>query len=169
MLNLARVLYRNTSIIIVEDCIWRLDEYWKKIVIKSVILDEYSSKTWIIVTHNHELIKRASKIIYMEKGKINTIGRYEQIRIKPVYSELKELIELEDKQISISMVSESETSLSKTSNVTRKIDEDLKESNPLDTNEAILSTSSWRYFFLSRKLSAFFIGFFVFIVNKILE
>ena len=163
MLNLARALYRNTSIIIIEDWLWRLDEYWKKIVIKSAILDEYSSKTWIIVTHNLELLKRASKIVFMDKGKINSVWNYEQIKLKPIYSELKAMIEQESKQVNISMMSDSETSISKTTNVTRKIDEDLKENNPLDSNEIILNISGWKYFFLSRKLATLFTGFFVFI------
>jgi ATP-binding cassette, subfamily C (CFTR/MRP), member 1 len=108
MINLARALYRNTSSVLIENVLSRLDEYWRKIVIKSVILQEYSHKTWLIATHNIDLLSKADKIIFIKDKKIDEIQNLEKIKAKPCFNDLKQLIVEENKHLSMSVMSESE-------------------------------------------------------------
>eukprot|EP00345_Euplotes_harpa_P012092 CAMPEP_0168352350 /NCGR_PEP_ID=MMETSP0213-20121227/22507_1 /TAXON_ID=151035 /ORGANISM="Euplotes harpa, Strain FSP1.4" /LENGTH=237 /DNA_ID=CAMNT_0008363561 /DNA_START=176 /DNA_END=887 /DNA_ORIENTATION=+ len=144
MINLARVLYRDNSIIIIEDVLWKLDEYWRKIVIKSVILDEYSAKIGL------ELLKQASKVVYLERGRVRQVSTYQEMQNMKGFAAFKQLVAEEARQVNVSMASESDISISKTSNVTRLIEDDLKSENPLDMAEPILDVSCWKYFFLSK-------------------
>lgn len=90
MLNLARALYRNTSILLIEDVIWKLDEYWKKIVIESVIFQEFVNKTWIIITHDESLLSKSSKIVFMDNKKVREVGTLKEMRNKECFKDLQE-------------------------------------------------------------------------------
>lgn len=85
MINVARSLYRNSSILLVEDVVWKLDEYWKKIFLESVVLDEFSHKTWVMITHNLELLEKADKVVYMNKKVIKGVATYKSSKKKSYF------------------------------------------------------------------------------------
>lgn len=175
MINLARAMYRKTSIFLIEDVIWRLDDYWQKLVIKSVICDEntstgtgpnrdrvncieeFSNKTWIVITHNLDLLQRADNIVFLENKEIKEIGKLQQLKGSPCFEDIKQGIERENKQFNVSMMSESEISLSRATNITQMLQEDLKTEHPLENSEALEHVPGWRYFLMSRNLGLLFI------------
>lgn len=65
------------------------------------------------------------------------------------------------KQINMSMVSASEMSVSKASNVTQMLDDDLKAQHPFEDSEVLDHVSIWKYFFMNRKLSLLFLTSFI--------
>jgi len=90
MINLARALYRHTSILLIEDILWKLEDYWKLLVVKSLILEEFSHLTWIIITHDIELLQKSSKIVHMTGKLIAGVGTFEELKKKKLFGELKE-------------------------------------------------------------------------------
>jgi hypothetical protein len=52
----------------------------------------------------------------------------------------------------MSMMSISEVSVSKASNVTQMLEDELKPQHPFEDSEVLDHVSSWKYFFMTRKL-----------------
>lgn len=157
MINLARALYRNTSILMIEDIIWKLEDYWKQLVIKSIILEEFSHKTWVIITHNADLLSKANKVVYLNNQQIEEIGTLEHLKSKPCFRDLKTCMVSENKHVNVSMMSESEVSMSKATNMSQMLEDDLRSDNPLENAVSMDTVSGWKYFFLSRQLFLLFL------------
>ncbi len=80
-IGIARALYNNPNVIIMDEGTSALDNETQRSIRKS--LDEISKKkTVIIVAHRLSTVKHCDFIIVMENGKISEIGNYEQLSNK---------------------------------------------------------------------------------------
>ena len=79
-ISLARAVYSNTDIILMDDPISALDSNVKKKIFNNLFLKELKNKTRILVTHAVEFIQKVDRIIIMEKGKLKYFGTYEELQ-----------------------------------------------------------------------------------------
>ena len=74
--SLARAVYADRDIFLMDDPISALDSNVKKKVFEQVLLGELKHKTRVLVTHAVDFIDKADRIIIMEEGRIKHIGSY---------------------------------------------------------------------------------------------
>lgn len=78
--SLARAVYADSDIILMDDPISALDSNVKKSIFNNLFLDEMKHKTRLLVTHAVEFLDKVDRIIIMEKGRIKYNGTYEEIK-----------------------------------------------------------------------------------------
>ena len=78
--SLARAVYANKDIILMDDPISALDSNVKKNIFKNLFLDELKGKTRILVTHAVEFLEKVDRIIIMEKGRIKYNATYDDLQ-----------------------------------------------------------------------------------------
>ena len=78
--SLARAVYADRDIVLMDDPISALDSNVKKQVFEQVLLGELRHKTRVLVTHAVDFIDRADRIVIMEKGRIKHIGTYDELQ-----------------------------------------------------------------------------------------
>ena len=88
--SLARAVYADKDIVLMDDPISALDSNVKKKVVEQVLWGELKNKTRILVTHAVDFIDRADRIIIMEGGWIKHIGTYQELQHS---DEIKHIIE----------------------------------------------------------------------------
>ena len=79
-ISLARAVYANKDIILMDDPISALDSNVKKKIFDQVFMKEMKYKTRVLVTHAVDFIDRVDKIIIMENGRIKYMGTYEELQ-----------------------------------------------------------------------------------------
>jgi len=70
-LGLARAVYQDRDIYLLDDPISALDVKVRKNIINNVINGVLKGKTTILVTHAIDFLHLADKVIIMDEGKIN--------------------------------------------------------------------------------------------------
>lgn len=88
-LALARNLYRDSSLYILDDPLSALDLKVGSFIMENTILNELAFKTRIIITHAIQYTKHADRIIMMDNGKIVIDGDYESIKESELFKELE--------------------------------------------------------------------------------
>lgn len=76
---LARALYYDGEIYLMDDCLSALDATVGKFIFEETICGFLSGKTRILVTHQLHYCSQADYIVVMEKGKIVEQGNYEEL------------------------------------------------------------------------------------------
>jgi ATP-binding cassette, subfamily C (CFTR/MRP), member 1 len=89
-ISLARAVYADKDIVLMDDPISALDSNVKHKVFEEVFCGELRYKTRILVTHAVDFLHKADRIIIMEDGKIKYIGTYEELQHS---KEIKHVIE----------------------------------------------------------------------------
>jgi len=74
--SLARAVYSDKQIFLMDDPISALDASVRKRIIQNVILGKLRDKTRILVTHAIDFVHHADSIIIMEKGRIAAKGTF---------------------------------------------------------------------------------------------
>jgi ABC-type multidrug transport system fused ATPase/permease subunit len=82
-LGIARALYKNADVVIFDEATSALDSKTERAVMDS-ILKLNNKFTLIIIAHRLTTLKKCSKIIELEHGKIKRIGSYKKIMSKKV-------------------------------------------------------------------------------------
>ena len=82
---LARALYSDKEIYILDDPISALDMDVGMKIMKNCILGLLKDKTVILATHALQYLQYSDKIIYMKEGEIKWAGNYEEIKTKDFY------------------------------------------------------------------------------------
>lgn len=77
-LAIARALYRNSDIVIMDEASSALDPI-SEAEINNTIMKQMKDKSMIIITHRLSTIKHADKICFMEKGCILEEGSHEEL------------------------------------------------------------------------------------------
>ena len=89
-ISLARAVYSNCDIVLMDDPVSALDSNVKHKVFDEVFWGELKFKTRILVTHAVDFLHNADRIVIMEKGKIKNMGTYEELEHS---EEIKHVIE----------------------------------------------------------------------------
>jgi ABC-type multidrug transport system fused ATPase/permease subunit len=79
-INIARALYAETDIVILDDPISALDAHVAQNVMKNCIFEYLSNKTRILVTHAFQYLEYADRIIYMNSGKVKWEGNFNEFK-----------------------------------------------------------------------------------------
>ncbi|KAF2896736.1 hypothetical protein ILUMI_09443 [Ignelater luminosus] len=78
-INLARAIYRNADIYLLDDPLSAVDTHVGKQIFKDCILEFLKNKCVILVTHQLQYLKDFNKVVLMENGKIITYGTYGEL------------------------------------------------------------------------------------------
>ena len=89
--GLARAVYSNREVFLMDDPISALDANVKKKIFKHVLTKRLKERTRILVTHAIDFLHLVDKIILLKEGKIVFSGPYEQVKGN---SYLKELVRI---------------------------------------------------------------------------
>ena len=68
--SLARAVYSDKNIMLMDDPISALDANVKKKIFKNVFLDKFKDKTRLLVTHAVDFLHLVDRIIVLKKGEI---------------------------------------------------------------------------------------------------
>lgn len=79
-ISLARAVYSDKDIILMDDPISALDASVRKKVIMNLILKFIRNKTRVLVTHAIDFIHLSDKVILMQNGRIVAQGTYSELR-----------------------------------------------------------------------------------------
>jgi len=90
-LSLARAVYTDPDIILLDDPISALDAVVKKKVFKQVFNGLLREKTRILVTHAVEFIHLADRVVLMKDGRIGAVGTPEELKDHEYIRELAEI------------------------------------------------------------------------------
>ncbi|CAF1442641.1 unnamed protein product [Adineta ricciae] len=78
--NLARALYRDADIYLLDDLISRVDAKLSKCLFERAIKGFLRDKICILVTHQVQVLKHARQIIELNKGEIVRVGTFGELR-----------------------------------------------------------------------------------------
>ena len=81
-ISLARCLYKNADIYLIDDPFAAIDNKVGMEIFQKVFCEFLKEKTRILITNEMRGLNKADKIIYMEKGKIIFLGKYEDFHEK---------------------------------------------------------------------------------------
>lgn len=78
-INLARAIYRNADIYLLDDPLSAVDTHVGKQIFKNCILEFLKDKCVILITHQLQYLEDSNKIVLIEDGKIITYGSYGEL------------------------------------------------------------------------------------------
>ena len=80
-INIARALYSDSDIVLIDDALSALDAYVGKKVMDQVFCGEMAGKTRVMVTHHLSLLEgNVNKVILISDGKIIRSGSFEEVK-----------------------------------------------------------------------------------------
>ena len=91
-ISLARAMYCDNDIFILDDPISALDAHVGKNIMHNCIIGYLKEKTRILVTHALQYTSFADRIYYMKNGEIKWEGQYKELIKQHFYSEFAEKI-----------------------------------------------------------------------------
>ncbi len=84
---IARGIYCNNDIYLLDDPISALDSHVGQNIMKNVIMDYLRNKTRVLVTHALQYLSNCDRIIVMSNGTIKWEGSYEELITKDFYND----------------------------------------------------------------------------------
>jgi ABC-type bacteriocin/lantibiotic exporter with double-glycine peptidase domain len=78
-ISLARAIYADREMVLLDDPISALDANVKKKIFENVLLDHLKEKTIILVTHAIDFLHLVDRIVVFNEGEIVLQGSYEEI------------------------------------------------------------------------------------------
>ena len=78
--SLARAVYANKDIVLMDDPISALDANVRKFIFNQVFQGMLKEKTRILVTHAVDFLHLADKIIVMSQGQVKAVGTYNELQ-----------------------------------------------------------------------------------------
>lgn len=95
-IGLARAVYSQKDIYLLDDPISALDASVRKKIIENVLMKALVSKTRILVTHAIDFVHHADTLIIMDKGRIVAQGPYSEVKHNSYYKDLLNINKLSD-------------------------------------------------------------------------
>ena len=86
--SLARAVYSEKPIILMDDPISALDANVKKKIFKKVFIEKLKNKTRVLVTHAVDFLQYVDTIILLKDGEIVLKGTYEELKHSPYLKEV---------------------------------------------------------------------------------
>ncbi|CAG9318093.1 unnamed protein product [Blepharisma stoltei] len=107
-ISLARILYANRDVILLDDPLSAVDSEVSSFIFKNCIKDYLKNKTVILVTHQIHLISEADKLLILNQGKQIFFGTYQEFQgradIEDFVGELKQMTDsVEKKEVDYSV------------------------------------------------------------------
>lgn len=100
--SIARAVYSDRDIYIIDDCLSALDAYVGKAILEGVFKEHLKGKTRIMVTHHLHFLDQMKKVVLLENGKIIQSGPFERLKETKAYKEfsttVKKQLEIEEEQ-----------------------------------------------------------------------
>ena len=90
--SLARAVYANRDVILMDDPLSALDAKVKRRVFDNLILGHLKDKTRILVTHAVEFLEYADRIVIMEGGKVSHAGTFNELADVPYIQQIAETL-----------------------------------------------------------------------------
>lgn len=78
-ISIARALYADADIYLIDDCLSALDSYVAKKIFANVITGALKTKTVVFVTHAIHFVNECDTILVMSNGKIHERGSYQSL------------------------------------------------------------------------------------------
>ncbi|TWU73782.1 hypothetical protein ED733_003923 [Metarhizium rileyi] len=98
-LNIARAIYFDADIVIMDDPLSAVDAHVGRHIFDNAILGLLKNKCRILATHQHWVLSRCDRIIWMNDGKIRTIDTFANlIRHDQEFQKLMETTGIEEKE-----------------------------------------------------------------------
>ena len=102
-MSLARAVYKNADIVLMDDPISAVDMTVRKRIFNQVFRGILKDKTRILVTHAVDFIHLADKVLLMKDGKIDAFGTPEELEEHEYLKEIREIhtqnrVEAEEKK-----------------------------------------------------------------------
>merc|ERR1711874_813742 len=97
-LGIARCLYGDKDVIILDDPISALDINVGKFIMEETIKGYLKDKTRVIATHAIAYLKYFDYIYIMDEGKIISEGDYQYIKETKAYKDIQDVISEENKK-----------------------------------------------------------------------
>lgn len=94
--SLARSIYADRDIYLLDDPISALDAHVGKKIIEECILKYLQGRTILLVTHALQYLKYMTKIIYLSQGKIMWTGTYKELKEAEFFKELSQKLHRDD-------------------------------------------------------------------------
>lgn len=82
--SLARAVYANKDIILMDDPISALDSNVRKKIFKRVFQNMLKSKTRVLATHAIDFLHLADRVIVLKGGRVEVEGEYDQVIKNPI-------------------------------------------------------------------------------------
>lgn len=89
--NLARALYKSSSIYILDDPLSSVDAHVAKHIFNECICGFLKNKAVLLVTHQTQFIKNADYVVVMDGGRIISQGKPDEIKLSHQYSKIDEI------------------------------------------------------------------------------
>lgn len=96
-MSLARAVYADRDIILMDDPISALDANVKKLIFKNVFAGELKNKTRILVTHAVDFLHLVDRIMLFKDGQIILEGPYESLQNNPYLIKLMSIFKSHNK------------------------------------------------------------------------
>ncbi|EAR99522.1 ABC transporter C family protein (macronuclear) [Tetrahymena thermophila SB210] len=81
-ISVARAVYSNRDIYVVDDCLSALDSHVGRLIFKKVFYKFLKQKTIIFITHHTHYMKYFDTITILKEGKVADFGSYSQLTAK---------------------------------------------------------------------------------------
>ena len=78
-ISLARAVYSDKDIVLMDDPISALDANVKKLIFKEVFQGLLLEKTRVLITHAIDFLHLADRLLVIKDGKIQALGTYEEL------------------------------------------------------------------------------------------
>jgi len=90
-LGLARAVYQDKDIYLLDDPISALDAHVRLNIMKNVVNGMLKEKTRLLVTHAIDFCHMADRIVMMDQGKITAQGTYDEMQYNDEFIKLQEI------------------------------------------------------------------------------
>jgi len=87
-ISLARAVYANRDVILMDDPVSALDKGVMRKIFKELFVNELKDKTRVLVTHSVEDLEMYDRIILMKEGQYVGIGNYKEIKDHPYLTKI---------------------------------------------------------------------------------
>jgi ATP-binding cassette subfamily C (CFTR/MRP) protein 1 len=94
--SLARAVYADRDIVLMDDPISALDANVKKRIFRDVFMDKFKHKTRILVTHAVDFLKYVDTIVLLKEGEVILNGSYEEVKDSPYIREVLAIHKISD-------------------------------------------------------------------------
>jgi len=132
--SLARALYKNSDIYLLDDPLSAVDAHVGNFILKECFVGYLKDKTRVLVTHKFESLKYVDYIYIFNKGQIVQEGTLEALQETEIFQEIKEKYNMNNRQEETTASTDEEQKTIEEAKLTKQPskEEEKKETPPED-------------------------------------